>query len=227
MKTILLKLSGPMQSWGSDSHFNQRYTHYHPSKSAIVGIMAASLGYRKSDDRIKELNEVDFAVRVDQKPKILKDFHIAKNKKDKKKVYLTERYYLEDGVFTIALSSKDDGFITEIYNALKSPYFQPYMGRKSCPIPADFIIDFVDKDPITAIKEVKWQACESYKLKNVIFNTKIYGDYHLIRNKKKIKNDKVISFSQENIVYGLRPEGEMTINLSNTNKTDHDPMAVL
>ena len=64
MKTILLKLSGPMQSWGSDSHFNQRYTHYHPSKSAIVGIMAASLGYRKSDDRIKELNEVDFAVQT-------------------------------------------------------------------------------------------------------------------------------------------------------------------
>ena len=58
MKTILLKFSGPMQSWGTCSHFETRHTDFYPSKSAVVGIIAASLGYRRDDfDNIKKLNE--------------------------------------------------------------------------------------------------------------------------------------------------------------------------
>ena len=39
MKTILLKFSGPMQSWGTDSHFETRHTDHHPSKSAVLGLL--------------------------------------------------------------------------------------------------------------------------------------------------------------------------------------------
>ena len=53
MKTLLLKLSGPMQSWGTSSHFNTRHTDLYPSKSAIIGMLAASLGYRRDENTIR------------------------------------------------------------------------------------------------------------------------------------------------------------------------------
>ncbi|MFB0972276.1 MAG: CRISPR-associated protein Cas5, partial [Neofamilia sp.] len=63
MKTILLKFAGPLQSWGTDSHFETRKTDFYPSKSAIIGIIAASFGYERDDnEKIQELNELDFAV---------------------------------------------------------------------------------------------------------------------------------------------------------------------
>lgn len=78
MKTILLKFGGPMQSWGTSSHFETRNTDYYPSKSAVIGVIAASFGYsRDEDEKIRKLNELDFAVRVDQVGLLKKDYHIA------------------------------------------------------------------------------------------------------------------------------------------------------
>ena len=50
MKTILLKFAGPLQSWGTSSHFETRHTDFYPSKSAVIGLLAASLGYRRDED---------------------------------------------------------------------------------------------------------------------------------------------------------------------------------
>ena len=68
LKTLLLKFAGPLQSWGTDSKFETRYTDFYPSKSAVIGMIAASFGYRRhEDEKIKKLNDLDFAVRVDQR----------------------------------------------------------------------------------------------------------------------------------------------------------------
>ena len=80
MKSLLLKFSGPLQSWGTDSHFETRHTDYYPSKSAVVGMIAAAFGYRRSadcDEAIAKLNDLDFAVRIDQQGNLLRDYHIA------------------------------------------------------------------------------------------------------------------------------------------------------
>ena len=67
MKTILLKFSGPLQSWGSSSHYEHRHTNDHPSKSAVIGMVAAALGYRRDEDEmIGKLNDLQFAARIDQ-----------------------------------------------------------------------------------------------------------------------------------------------------------------
>ena len=128
MKTILLKFGGPMQSWGTSSHFETRNTDYYPSKSAVIGVIAASFGYsRDEDEKIRKLNELDFAVRVDQVGLLKKDYHIAskyKNDGSFERNYVTNRYYLEDAVFVVAISSKDEDLIEEIYVAIKNPYFQ-------------------------------------------------------------------------------------------------------
>ena len=50
MKTILLKLSGPLQSWGTSSKFETRETDYYPSKSAIIGMVGACMGLKRDED---------------------------------------------------------------------------------------------------------------------------------------------------------------------------------
>ena len=41
MSVLLLRLSGPMQSWGVQSRFTVRDTGLEPSKSGVVGLIAA------------------------------------------------------------------------------------------------------------------------------------------------------------------------------------------
>ena len=46
MATLLLRLAAPLQSWGSDSKFETRKTDREPTKSGVVGLLAAALGLR-------------------------------------------------------------------------------------------------------------------------------------------------------------------------------------
>lgn len=73
---LVLRLAGPMQSWGSSSRFTRRSTEAFPTKSALVGLLAAAQGRRRSDP-IEDLAELRFAVRVDQPGQLLRDFHTA------------------------------------------------------------------------------------------------------------------------------------------------------
>lgn len=224
MKTLLLKLSGPMQSWGTDSKFESRYTDYYPSKSAIVGMIAASFGYRRDDERIIDLNEIDFAVRVDQNPNLIRDYQIASKYKKNgqfERHYVTNRYYLEDGIFIIALLGEDQR-IEEVHQALKNPYFQIYMGRRSCPPPADFILGLVGKEPVEALLDLEWQASEYFKKNNLNYKARIYADSHLVSGKEIIRNDRVVSFSQKSRKYKERFESQISKSFSYTYQTKHD-----
>ena len=44
MATLLLRLAAPLQAWGSDSKFETRKTDREPTKSGVVGLLAAALG---------------------------------------------------------------------------------------------------------------------------------------------------------------------------------------
>lgn len=164
MKSLLLKFSGPLQSWGTDSHFETRHTDYYPSKSAVVGMIAAAFGYKRSadcDEEITKLNDLDFAVRIDQQGNLLRDYHIAAKYKpngDFEKNYVTNRYYLEDAIFLVAIGSDNEQLIYSINNALRSPYFQSSLGRRSLPPTADFILGVEDCGVIHALLTHEWLA---------------------------------------------------------------------
>lgn len=166
MKSLLLKFSGPLQSWGTDSHFETRRTDYYPSKSAVVGMIAAAFGYRRSadcDEEIAKLNDLDFAVRIDQQGNLLRDYHIAAKYKlngDFEKNYVTNRYYLEDAIFLVAIGSDNEQLIYSINDALRSPYFQSSLGRRSLPPTADFILGVEDCGVIQALLTHEWLANE-------------------------------------------------------------------
>lgn len=129
MGTLLLRLAAPLQSWGEDSKFETRRTRREPTKSGVIGLLAAALG-RRRDEPLDDLKSLRFAVRVDQEGELLRDFHTARNAKT---AYVTERYYLSDAVFLAGLESGDEEFLRKLDAALRAPAFPLFLGRRSCP----------------------------------------------------------------------------------------------
>lgn len=71
---LLLRLAGPVQSWGVASRFARRDTHPRPTKSGVIGLCAAALGLDRNDP-LGELAAVLFGVRADHPGVPLRDFH--------------------------------------------------------------------------------------------------------------------------------------------------------
>ena len=232
MKTILMKFAGPLQSWGVGSHFETRQTQRYPSKSAVIGILAASLGYRRhEDEKIQQLNNLDFAVRIDQPGSTLRDYHIATKYKANGQVdrnYVTNRYYLQDAVFVVAISSEDNQWIDEVEEALKSPYFQPFLGRRSLPMNADFIIETRNEGILESLDKMAWQAAKWYQ-KKAENRLEVYVDSHCLPNSNKLTvRDKVVSFSQKERKFGFRSIVKTYIEVDRIeNSTEHDAFGLL
>lgn len=215
MKTLLLKFSGPLQSWGTTSNFETRHTDRYPSKSAVIGLIAGCLGYRRDeDDKIQPLNQLDFGVRIDQDGGMLRDYHIAKKYKNTgalDRTYVTNRYYLEDGVYVVAIGHEDDAWMDHIQQALRYPYFQPFMGRRSFPLTADFLIGDFESSVVECLQTYPWQAAPWYKQQrsNIL---SAYVDSDLVASGiHRMRQDRVESFSVEGRRFGFRGEMEITI----------------
>ncbi|MCD1147299.1 type I-E CRISPR-associated protein Cas5/CasD [Peptoniphilus sp. KCTC 25270] len=232
MKTILLKFAGPLQSWGTGSHFETRHTDYYPSKSAVIGLIAGSMGIRREEEeRLEELRNLDFALRIDQQGQILRDYHIASKYKPTgvfEKNYVTNRYYLEDAIFMVAIGSEEEEKIEEIAEALKSPYFQGFMGRRSLPLTADFFYGIEEKNPIEALKEIPWQGADWYK-KHHKNQLTIYADAHLIPEEKgKPRKDRPISFHQKERKFAFRMEAKTSCEVpGDLEAKEHDAFGAI
>ena len=73
---LLLRLAGPLQSWGSASRFTRRGTDPQPTKSGIVGLLAAAEG-RRREDPIEDLSGLRLGVRVERPGVLIGDFQTA------------------------------------------------------------------------------------------------------------------------------------------------------
>lgn len=236
MKTILLKFAGPMQSWGTDSHFNNRHTDLHPSKSAVLGLVAAALGWQRNENRIATLHKIHFAVRVDQSGNLLEDYQIAYNSKlDRKKgTYVTRRYYIQDGVFVAALGISQAEDVDEILAALRQPYFQPYMGRRSLPLPVDFILDVVEGEPVSVLCDFPWQAADWYQKKEQLKNNtgrqrlSIFAEKDIEGGIGRRRRDHVVSLASSGRRYLPRMEYETFCEIAMPkSRQEHDAFAAL
>ncbi|MEE3393609.1 MAG: type I-E CRISPR-associated protein Cas5/CasD [Lachnospiraceae bacterium] len=235
MKTILLKFSGPLQSWGTSSHFETRHTDPYPSKSAVIGMIAAAFGYRREDPVISKFNNLSFAVRTDQTGAIIRDFHIAQKAKPNGEFdrnYVTNRYYIEDGIFVTAIGSDDEEFITNIEDALKKPYFQLFLGRRSLTVNYDFIIGDTSSDVLTTIKNVSWQASDWYKKEmeksgRRSMRLEIHCDANLVSGTSSVlRKDKVISFSEKDRRFAYREESRLFVDVPLI-KAEHDAFTAI
>lgn len=164
MSTLLLRLAAPLQAWGTESKFESRRTQREPSKSGVIGMLAAALGLRRDAD-LSELTALRFGVRVDREGKVIRDFHTAqavkavkaakkdKNEEPEKIGYVTSRYYLSDAVFLVGLESEDHALLEKIETALRKPCFPLFLGRRSCPPTLPLVLGVREKDLETALRE--------------------------------------------------------------------------
>ncbi|MCA9525490.1 MAG: type I-E CRISPR-associated protein Cas5/CasD [Myxococcales bacterium] len=143
MKAVILRLEGPLQAWATQSKLGVRDTDREPSKSGVLGMVGAALGMDHSDTTtLARLAALALAVRVDRPGSLLRDFHTAGagtfRSNPKYFVHGTSscvpgnRYYLQGASFVAALAG-DPALVDEIAQALKSPRWPLYLGRRACP----------------------------------------------------------------------------------------------
>jgi len=134
MSVLLLRLCGPMQSWGVQSRFSIRDTGLEPSKSGVIGLLCAALG-RPRTAPLDDLAALEMGVRVDQEGQLRYDYHTAMNvlraSGGNKPTEPSRRYYLADAKFLVGFASEDDMLLHTIHNKLQSPVWALFLGRKS------------------------------------------------------------------------------------------------
>lgn len=136
MNTLLLRLSGAMQSWGVQSRFGVRDTGLEPSKSGVLGLACAALGIPRSDDAsLAQLAQLRMGARVDREGALKVDYHTAQNVLKAgggiKDTELSNRYYLADALFLVGLEGEDLDLLNRIQAALRNPVWALFLGRKA------------------------------------------------------------------------------------------------
>ncbi|MFF7731164.1 type I-E CRISPR-associated protein Cas5/CasD [Streptomyces sp. NPDC008001] len=159
---LLLHLAGPLQSWGTHSRFNERDTARFPTRSGIIGMLAACLGRRRGEP-LEDLAGLSLTTRTDRPGVLLRDLHTVggglppkatvttaegKKRPPSQGTLLSQRYYLADAAFTAALTSPDHRLLTQCAESLRSPQWPPYLGRRSCPPEGPLLIGLLS-DPFT------------------------------------------------------------------------------
>ncbi|PWI43202.1 type I-E CRISPR-associated protein Cas5/CasD [Streptomyces sp. ICBB 8177] len=133
MSVLTLTLAGPLQSWGASARFARRTTEGAPTKSGVIGLLAAALGLdRNADEHLEALAALRFGVRVDQPGTRIRDFQTAHHPDTDEAMPLSERFYLADAVFVAAVEG-ETALIDRLAAALRAPAYLPYLGRRSCP----------------------------------------------------------------------------------------------
>jgi len=158
MDYLLFRLYGAMASWGEIAVGATRHTANYPSKSAIIGLMAAALGIKRSDVEVQQQMQqgYDVAVEVFAQGTLLRDYHTTQvpdsvgkvqyitrrdellRGKDRLGTILSSREYRSDALALVAVKVLANApyDLQTIQNHLNKPKFHLYLGRKSCPLAA-------------------------------------------------------------------------------------------
>lgn len=245
MSVLLLSLSGPMQSWGETSRFTVRLTQREPTKSGVLGLIAASLG-RGREEPLDDLAQLEFGVRVDQPGEMMRDFQTERTLDGGKSMPLSNRYYLADAKFLAAVGGDRD-LILRIEYALVHPVWPLYLGRRSCPADQP-VLHVAEKGPYddvrTALAAEPWIASEWYRRRCASrFDGSSYPDLEIVYDARpgevgELHADVPVSFGAVRS-YGQRcavrawisnpsapPEQDKgCTGAASVNFENHDPMA--
>lgn len=157
---LIFRLYGPMASWGDIAVGEVRPSYTHPSKSAVLGLIAAALGISRDQESLHRrlADSYGFAVRVDTVGKPLSDYQTAQVPpsgtgrkrtilatrrdevvtlpREKLKTILSKRDYRMDALATVMIWERTSPpySLEKLAKALKYPGFVLYLGRKSCPL---------------------------------------------------------------------------------------------
>jgi len=156
---LTFQLYGMLAAYGLVAVGEVRLTADHPTRSAVFGLLAACLGIRRDEEeRLAALSSAyALALRVDAPGTPLLDYHTIQTPPERsKRVYrtradelggllgideepytvLSRRGYLCDASFTACLTPTGEAppYSPDVLaEALRTPRFTPYLGRKCCP----------------------------------------------------------------------------------------------
>ncbi|WP_034457472.1 type I-E CRISPR-associated protein Cas5/CasD [Buttiauxella noackiae] len=153
---LIFQLYAPLVSWGEVAVGEVRHTATIPSRSALLGLLAAALGIkRENEQQLQCMNQhYHFAIRpLSPREQWLRDYHTVQMPKENRKrryytrrdelilsseepgTMLTSREYRCDAFYHVAVQETPDAPYTldELACALMAPVFPLYLGRKSCP----------------------------------------------------------------------------------------------
>ncbi|AMC33242.1 type I-E CRISPR-associated protein Cas5/CasD [Janthinobacterium sp. B9-8] len=152
---LVFRLYGAMASFGEIAVGELRHSAVYPSRSALLGLLAAALGIPRSDEAGQQalINGYRFGVKLIASGTPLRDYHTVQSPaiskkityrtrkqemadKDKLSTILTSREYRTDGLYMVAVDALNDApfSLQQLAGALDKPIFQLYLGRKSCPL---------------------------------------------------------------------------------------------
>ena len=166
---LLLRLEGPLQSWGGRSRWDVRDTEAEPTKSGLVGLLGCALGYGRGDVRLVE--ELDAGLRLgvrteapgriledyqtitDFLPTAAGDFKVLGGTKSAKALradpeahpatIISPRFYLEDAAFLAVLEAAalaPPDLLARCASALQNPCWPLFLGRRAC-VPSRPVLD--------------------------------------------------------------------------------------
>ena len=221
-----------MQSWGSDSKFDVRRTDRMPTKSGVVGLLAAALG-RNRNESIEDLVALKFGIRIDRQGTIINDFQVTEMIRDKGKRLnsnLSNRQYLSDAVFLAGFESDDRDLLEKLAYAIIHPVFPLFLGRRSCPPSQPILLGIRESVLSEALYDEPWLVAENLQHRTD-HNLRI-----IVESQKEgyaVKRDVPISFSSYNREYRYRYMKELPSKIIKSreetilHETLHDPMKEL
>lgn len=186
MKTLLLWLEGPFQSWGHDSKFDKRCTLKFPTLSGVCGLLCCALGAEGSQrsllDRLSKAQwkVQSYPLKNERYPSILCDFQTVGMGYDESNswqrlfvpkkadgqapasvsgVRVTYREYLQSQAFAVFLTFEDEALVQQIFEALLNPVGTLGLGRRNC-APTEIIAQGIFDDETAAQAKASELAAE-------------------------------------------------------------------
>ena len=159
MQYLVFQLLAPLASWGEVAVGEYRGSHDYPGESALLGLLGAALGVRRDDEAAQAAlrDGYGFAVGVLSTGSLLRDYHTAQvpgrtalkgrphvtrrdelaMPKRELNTILSTRDYRQNAACLVAVQCKV-GYpaphtLEALAEALRTPRFVLYLGRKSCP----------------------------------------------------------------------------------------------
>lgn len=137
---LLLRLEGPLQSWGERAKWNYRDTASFPTKSGVVGLLASAMGISRDSSEVRDIYDaLSIVIRADRSGELLTDYHTiqaneiktANNSKRSGNTLVSNRDYLQDASFLVAAHGPAE-LLQRIEAALRHPKWTLFLGRKCC-----------------------------------------------------------------------------------------------
>lgn len=152
---LVFRLYGPLASWGEIAVGQVRPSAVRPTRSALLGLLAAALGLDRTDDPSHAALSagVRLAVRVDSPGTAMIDYQTANYRRPKRgEIFFTrrdelrvprdrlstvqsQRHHRCDALITVAVAARPASrwSLADLHGALEHPVFPLFLGRKACP----------------------------------------------------------------------------------------------